>query len=152
MLKKSLNKFLKIDPILIIRQILSDRAILIWIADRNREQLLEGKNSEDVKLSDIGGGYSDYTLQNNTSSISKTRDKVNLYDTGEFHRSIMAKAGVEDLVEFDADPIKTDDQGNDTDLFSEWGKDIIGLNEENLQELIEIVKDKLIVEIRKQIQ
>ena len=151
MLKKRLNKFLKIDPILIIRDILSDRAILTWIAERNKEQLLEGRNSEDVKLSDIGGEYSDYTLQNNTSSISKTKDKVNLYDTGEFYESIIAQAGATDLVDINANPIKTDENGNNTNLFSEWGEDIIGLNEENLQQLIEKVKVKLIAEIRRQV-
>ena len=151
MLKKRLNKFLKIDPILIIRNILSDRAILTWIETKNKEQLLEGRNSEDVKLSDIGGEYSDYTLQNNTSSIPKTKDKVNLYDTGEFYESIIAQAGVTDLVDINANPIKTDEYGNDTNLFSEWGKDIIGLNEENLQQLIEKVKVKLIAEIRRQV-
>jgi hypothetical protein len=150
LLKKSLNRWLKVDPISIIRQILSDRAILNWIEEANRKQLLEGKNSFDVKLSDIGGGYSDFTLQNNTSSISKTRDKVNLYDTGEFHDSITVKVDTS-LLQIDADPIKTDEFGNTTNLFSEWGEDIIGLNEENLQQLIETIKDKLIVEILKQV-
>ena len=150
MLKESLNKWLKIDPISIIRQILSDRAILNWIEEANRKQLLTGKNSFDVKLSDIGGGYSDFTLQNNTSSISKTRDKVNLYDTGEFHDSITVKVD-NNLLQLDADPFKIDDNGNTTNLFNEWGEDIIGLNEENLQQLIETIKDKHIVEILKQV-
>ena len=152
MLKKRLNKFLKIDPILIIRDILSDRAILTWIETKNKEQLLEGRNSEDVKLSDIGGEYSDYTLQNNTSSIPKTKDKVNLYDTGEFYESIIAQAGVTDLVDINANPIKTDEETGETvNLYNRWGKDIIGLNEENLQQLIEKVKVKLIAEIRRQV-
>ena len=150
MLKESLNKWLKIDPISIIRQILSDRAILNWIEEANRKQLLTGKNSFDVKLSDIGGGYSDFTLQNNTSSISKTRDKVNLYDTGEFHDSITVKVD-NNLLQLDADPFKIDDNGNTTNLFNEWGEDIIGLNEENLQQLIEVIKTKLILEILKKV-
>ena len=150
MLKESLNKWLKIDPISIIRQILSDRAILNWIEEANRKQLLTGKNSFDVKLSDIGGGYSDFTLQNNTSSISKTRNDVNLYDTGEFHKSITVTVDTS-LLEIDADPFKTDENGKTTSLFDEWGEDIIGLNEENLQELIDTLKDKLIIEILKKL-
>ena len=150
MLKETLNRFLKIDPISIIRQILSDRAILNWIEEANRKQLLTGKNSFDVKLSDIGGGYSDFTLQNNTSSISKTRNDVNLYDTGEFHKSITVTVDTS-LLEIDADPFKTDENGKTTNLFDEWGEDIIGLNEENLQELIDTLKDKLIIEILKKL-
>ena len=147
MLKESLNKWLKIDPISIIRQVLSDRAIINWIEEANRKQLLKGKNSLDVKLSDIGGGYSDFTLQLNPS---KKRDVVNLLDTGEFHDSITAKVDTS-LLEIDADPFKTDDFGNDTNLFDSWGEDIIGLNEENLQQLIKTLKDKLIIEILKKV-
>jgi hypothetical protein len=147
LLKESLNKWLKIDPISIIKQILSDRAILNWIEEANRRQLFSGKNSLDVKLSDIGGGYSDLTLELHPE---KQRDVVNLYDTGEFHKSITATVDTS-LLQLDADPIKTDEDGNETDLFSEWGKDIIGLNEKNLQQLIEIIKTKLIFEILKQV-
>ena len=149
MLKKRLNKFLKIDPILIIRDILSDRAILTWIETKNKEQLLEGRNSEDVKLSDIGGEYSPITLDNDPRKVA---DRVDLFDTGDFHKSIIASAGVQDLVDFDADPFKTDEETGETvNLYNRWGKDIIGLNEENLQQLIEKVKVKLIAEIRRQV-
>jgi len=145
LLKESINKWLKIDPISIIRQILSDRSILNWIEEANRKQLLTGKNSFDVKLSDIGGGYSDLTLQLNPN---KQRDVVNLLDTSEFYASITATID-SSLLEIDADPIKTDDNGKDTNLYDRWGEDIIGLNEENLQELIDTLKDKLIIEILK---
>lgn len=147
MLKESLNKWLKIDPISIIRQVLSDRAILNWIEEANRKQLLTGKNSFDVKLSDIGGGYSDFTLQLNPN---KQRDVVNLLDTSEFYASITAKVDTS-LLEIDADPIKTDDNGKDTNLYDRWGEDILGLNEEHLQELIDTLKDKLIIEILKKV-
>jgi hypothetical protein len=147
LLKESLNKWLKIDPISIIRQILSDRAILNWIEEANRKQLLTGKNSFDVKLSDIGGGYSNLTLQLNPN---KQRDVVNLLDTSEFYASITATVDTS-LLQIDADPIKTDDNGKDTNLYDRWGEDIIGLNEENLQELIETLKDKLIIEILKKV-
>jgi hypothetical protein len=146
MLEESLNKWLKIDPARILKEILSDRAILDWIEEANRKQLLDGKNSLDVKLSDIGGGYSDYTLSINPE---KQRDRVNLFDTGEFHDSITAK--VNDLVSIEADPIKVGDNGNLTNLYDEWGVDIIGLNEENfnnlLEQLTEILIDKILEEV-----
>mgnify|MGYP003627522630 FL=1 len=148
MLKESLNKWLKIDPIEIIREILSDRAILKWIEEKNRKQLKKGLNSEGVKLSDIGGEYSAVTLDLNPDKVA---DKVDLFDTGKFYESIIAQANLVDFVEITANPIKVEESGQRVNLYNRWGKDIIGLNEENLQELIEIVKDKLIIEILKKV-
>lgn len=146
MLKETLNKFLQIDPIRIVIKILSNRAIKEQVEEWNREQLLEGRNSLGIKLSDIGGEYSEYTLQLHPE---KKKDVINLYDTGEFHESIKVK--IENDLLFTADPIKVDDNGRITNLFEEWGEDIIGLNEENLQNLIDQVKDILISEILRQI-
>jgi len=148
LLKESLNKWLKIDPIEIIREILSDRAILRWIEEKNRKQLKKGLNSKDVKLSDIGGEYSAVTLDLNPDKVA---DKVDLFDTGKFYESIIAQANLIDFVEITANPIKVEESGQRVNLYNRWGKDIIGLNEENLQELIEIVKDKLIIEILKKV-
>tara|TARA_R110001632_G_scaffold186363_1_gene306735 strand:+ start:3637 stop:4083 length:447 start_codon:yes stop_codon:yes gene_type:complete len=148
LLKESLNKWLKIDPIEIIREILSDRAILKWIEEKNRKQLKKGLNSEGVKLSDIGGEYSAVTLDLNPDKVA---DKVDLFDTGKFYESIIAQANLVDFVEITANPIKVEESGQRVNLYNRWGKDIIGLNEENLQELIEIVKDKLIIEILKKV-
>lgn len=147
MLEKRLNDFLKIDPIQIIRKLLSDRDILDWIEVANRKQLLKGKNSLDIKLSDIGGGYSDVTL---SLHPEKKRDRVNLYDTGEFHESITARYKYTYL-ELTSDPIKEDENGNITNLYDEWGADIIGLNETNFNKLIRTLKDKLLREIYSQI-
>ena len=147
MLKEALNRWLKIDPISIIKQLLSDRAVLNWIEEANRKQLLDGKNSLGVKLSDIGGGYSDLTL---SLHPNKKRDVVNLLDTGEFHASITAKVD-NSLLQIDADPFKTDENGNTTNLFSEWGEEIIGLNEEHLQQLVKTLTDQLIIEILKKV-
>ena len=160
MLKKSLNKFLKIDPISIIREILSDRAILTWIQDKNKDRLFyKNEDSEGNKLIYKGfyTGYSAY-YYNKQGGVKKNGVPFNVGDpytianTGDFYESIIAKAGVQDLVEIDANPIKINEEGDKTDLFEAFGKDIIGLNEEDLQELIEKVKDKLIIEIRKQVQ
>lgn len=146
MLKETLNKWLKIDPVKIVFNILSDGAIIKQIEEWNRQQLLEGKNSLDVKLSDIGGEYSEYTL---SLHPEKKKDRVNLYDSGDFHKSIKVK--VDNSLLFTADPIKTNDNGSTTNLFEDWGEDIIGLNDENIQKLINQIKDILILEILRQV-
>ncbi len=143
-----LNKWLQIDPVAILRQILSNRAIQEQIEEWNRQQLLDGKNSLDVKLSDIGGGYSDFTL---SLHPEKVRDKVTLFDSGEFHQSITVKLDG-DLFSIDANPIKTDDSGRTTNLFEEWGEDIIGINEEKFNIFIEELGELLIIEICKKVQ
>jgi hypothetical protein len=157
LLKKSLNKFLKIDPIKIIRNILSDRAIISLIEDANKQQLFkDNEDSKGNKLSYFGRtGYSElyYDLLQGTkeNGISfNVGDPYTIDNTGDFYRSLTVR--IDNLIEFEADPIKINEEGQKTNLFEAFGEDIIGLNEENLQKLIEIVKDKLIVEIRKQIQ
>lgn len=142
-----LNKWLIIDPVTIVRAIISNRTIQQQIEGWNRLQLLDGKNSLNVKLSDIGGQYSAVTLSLNPDKVA---DRVNLFDTGEFYKSIDVKLDAE-LFTITADPIKQDERGV-TNLYNRWGIDIIGLNDENLQKLIEEIKDKLIIEILAQVQ
>jgi len=160
LLKKRLNKFLKIDPILIIRNILSDRDILTWVAEANKGQLLDSKDSKDKKLVYTKDGreyygYSElyYELLDGGKKKSgftfEVGDPYNIISTGEFYRSF--RITYDNGLVIDADPIKTDESGNKTNLFEAFGKDILGLNEENLQQLIEKVKVKLIAEIRRQV-
>lgn len=146
MLKETLNKWLKVDPVSLVFQILSNRAILNQIENWNRQQLLEGKNSFDVKLSDIGGEYSEFTL---SIHPEKVKDRVNLFDTGEFHESISVK--VDNSLLFTADPFKTNERGETTNLYDRWGIDTIGLNEENFNQLIEQVQNLLILKILEEV-
>ena len=161
MLKESLNKWLKIDPIEIIKQILSDRAIISLIEDANHQQLFkDNQDSEGKDLIYKKGGREYYSYSERyyelLDGVKKNGISFNVGDpytianTGDFYRSLTVK--IDDLIEFDADPIKTDENGNVTNLFEAFGEDILGLNEENLQQLIKIVKDKLIVEILKKVQ
>jgi hypothetical protein len=160
LLRKRLNNFLKIDPIEIIREILSDRDILIWVAEANKGQLLDSKDSNDKELTytkngNVYYGYSElyYELLDGGKKKSgftfEVGDPYNIISTGEFYRSF--RITYDNGLIIDANPIKTDESGNKTNLFEAFGKDILGLNEENLQKLIEIVKNKLITEIRKKV-
>lgn len=130
-----------------VREILSDRDILIWVAEANKGQLKEGTNSLGEKLSSIGGEYSPITLDINPTKVA---DVVTLYDKGDFYKTIIAQATLYGL-EINANPMKIEDSGFRVNLYNRWGKDILGLNEENLQKLIDKVKDRLIAKIRKEI-
>lgn len=104
-------------------------------------QLFElGEDSRGRTLESIGGGYSPFTIEEKQNKGQPT-DRVTLKDTGDFYltfRVIPFKGGF--VIE--ADPIK-----DDTNLFEEWGDDIIGLNEENLQIIIDLYKEKLLESI-----
>lgn len=97
----------------------------------------EGEDSKGKSLKSIGGGYSPFTIEIKKSKGQPT-DRVTLKDTGAFYQSfdvIPYKGGFR----IDADPIK-----DETNLFKEWGEDIVGLNPENLQIVIELYKNKLL--------
>lgn len=90
-------------------------------------QLAFGVNSKDEDLSDIGGEYSPYTL---FLHPEKTKDLVDLHDTGYFYNSFRTNYinDADPAIMITADSIK---EGG-VDLITRWGKDIIGLSEDNI--------------------
>lgn len=86
------------------------------------------------ELGEIIGTYSTYTEMLNPEKQAGT--PYTLYDTGAFYRS-MSIAILELAIEIDADPIKTDEFGQTTDLFAEYGEGIIGLTDESKQKLVD---------------
>jgi len=86
------------------------------------------------ELGEIIGYYSSYTEILNPEKQAGT--PFTLYDTGAFYRS-MSIAILELAIEIDADPIKTDEFGQTTDLFAEYGEGIIGLTDESKQKLVD---------------
>lgn len=103
-------------------------------------QLYElGINSEGVELEDIGGFYSDVTIELKKEKGQRI-DHVTLKDTGDFYMSEEVKA-TELGFEFEADPIK-----DDTNLFDEWGEEVLGLIPENLQIVIHKMINRYIEE------
>jgi hypothetical protein len=84
----------------------------------------KGQDSEGTLLSAIGGSYSPVTIEIKRAK-GQPFDRVTLKDTGDFYKSfrvIPFKGGFE----ITADPIK-----DNTNLFKEWGEDIIGIQDEN---------------------
>lgn len=99
----------------------------------NTEDQLFKKNEDSTgtKLSEIGGDYSPVTLEiaRKKGRPKKSESDINLRDTGDFYNSFFVRV-FRGGFEINANTIKDDDN-----LIERWGKDIIGLNEENLEKI-----------------
>ena len=111
--------------------------ILDWI---RWEQLY---NQGIDELGQIIGTYSQYTAMLNPDKAFGT--PYTLYDTGAFYSSMVITV-LESAIEIDADPIKVDEFGQTTDLFSEYGDEIIGLTDEHKT----LLADELITRFQKE--
>jgi len=130
-----------------VNRILSRKDVRQFIISMNtNEQLFDdGINSLGVKLEDVrGDGYTDLTISIKESKGQPT-DRVTLKDTGAFYESFRIKLN-KDSFEIIADTNK-----GDTDLLQEWGRDILGLTDENLQRLIDKIRTELREVIRQKI-
>lgn len=101
------------------------------------------------EMGEIIGTYSTYTEILNPEKQAGT--PYTLYDTGEFYRS-MSIAILDLAIEIDADPIKTDEFGQTTDLFTEYGEGIIGLTDESKQKLVDELIERYQIETSKLLQ
>lgn len=120
----------------------NDREVLEFIIHMNtREQLFEkGIDATGTPLDQIGGGYSNYTIQFFKIPESLPYDRVTLFQTGEFYDSFVARVIGAGDIEITANPIKDDDN-----LEDRYGNQIIGLTKDSLEKLTQ----KLHVELEK---
>jgi hypothetical protein len=127
----------------------NDREILEFVIHLNtrdpngavKGQLYDlGIDATGRRLDEIGGGYSDYTIQFFKIPESLPYDRVTLFQTGEFYESFVARVIGAGDIEIIADPIK--DQDN---LEDRYGNQIIGLTKESLEKLTQ----KLHLELEK---
>ncbi len=152
-LKKKLKRFKLPSPKEVFYQLFRDKEFTSLIVRLNTEgeqtsQLIYGVNYNDKPLDEIGGEYSPYTVMLKKDKGQIT-DHVTLKDTGEFYKSFKTfwrneKNGV---IQITADTIK--ELG--VDLIDRWGREIIGLSEDNIGVLRVMAKDKIIKIIRKKI-
>lgn len=120
-----------------------------------REQLfIDREDSRGRKLAEIGGGYSPVTEElsegisfnyQGESNIKLAGDSPFLYDEGDFYESWTVKP-IQGGYEMDADPIK-----DGTNLFDEWGIDLLGLTDENEDKLAEFLALALAEEVETRI-
>ena len=100
-----------------------------------------GINSDGVKLSSIGGDYAPYTLDaaKRKGKPKQSPSIINLNDTNRFYESFRVQ--IKELTI----TIKADDSSNYTiPLTESWGKEIIGLTEENLATVEDYVAERLL--------
>lgn len=120
-----------LDPTRVFIKV-SDGEVEKLVAELNRDQLRHGKNAKDTPLSEIGGEYSDLTLELHPE---KTRFTITLFDTGEYYNSIICRTDNFGGWEITSDPIKVDFTRT-TNLTDRWGKDIEGLTDENVGKVV----------------
>lgn len=115
------------------------------------DQLFDkGIDSKGVSLKEIGGndftdsGYSPVTIEIKRSKGGKGGKFTNitLYDTGDYYESHEVEVD-ETGFEIESDPIK-----EDTNLYEEWGEDIVGLTDESLTKFSRFLLQRYINYVR----
>lgn len=143
---RMINNVKRIDVGALVNDVIREDALLqAQIIDWNIEQLYEkGQDSKGDPL----GQYAAFTImykKNVAPSLgndSRT-DHITLKDTGEFYSSFRI------VVPNNADyfEIRANTQKDDKDLAREFGIDILGLDDENMSELANEIKERLIEKI-----
>jgi len=149
------ENFKTLDVNRILFQILSKQEFQDFIRVLNlRDQLFEGIDSLGIELDSYSPGTETILNAEGENAFQyegKSKKKIAgqpifLFDTGDFYESFKITINPEDIT-LDADGIKEDG----TDLFAEFGDDILGLTDENLQLLINKISETIIPEIFKKL-
>ncbi len=135
-LKKLAQNFINLDTKEILFRTVSNNPQLEKLAIKlNQEnQLKFGKTAD-------GNFLGDYS-QTSVDVYGKEPGPIQLKDTGDFYDSFQVIL-LDDGFVIDADGFKTDDSGETTNLFSKYGQDITGLNDENLSIFIKELQPKI---------
>ena len=100
-----------------------------------------GEDASGQKLSSIGGDYQPLTILLKQQKGLPT-DRITLFDEGTFYESFRIVLGA-DFFEILSDPFKGGEN-----LKDRWGDKLEGLNDDNLQKVIDIIREKVFEEIR----
>ena len=95
------------------------------------------------------GYYSYFTEIINPSKQAGT--PFTFKDTGEFYKSMNVTVEQDSFI-IDADPLKKDETGHETNLFEKYGEGIIGLTEDSKETLNEEIKERFVTELRRLFQ
>lgn len=111
-----------------------------------QDQLFKQGIDED---GDIIGLYSEWTEMLNPDKEAGT--PYTLFDTGAFYQS-MRIVVLSDSFVVEAQPVKIDEDGKQTNLFEKYGEGIIGLTDENKEKLAVEIKKRFLDEVNKLLQ
>lgn len=141
------HKKLKVNNILF--KILKLHKTQQFILNLNKQDQLfnKGINSENVSLESIGGSYSDNTIYGTNQYPGKLElglpiDRITLFNTGGFYYSFKLFFTSNEF-KIEANPDK-----DGLNLFTEWGKEVLGLTEDSINKLkvyvLPLIKDEVI--------
>jgi hypothetical protein len=136
----------KLDEGIILNRFVELPIVQKFILDLNRvDQLFnKGVDSKNRAL----GVYAPSTINSKQErGVPVPSDfHITLFDTGEFYSTFVIIPG-KDFFEIDANPIREGDN-----LFDDFGEDILGLNDENLQILIDFFKETVVLRVKEQLR
>jgi hypothetical protein len=153
---KSLRAAQTLSESRMFRAVLSEKVIQEFILNLNKLQLFsdnQDANGDDLTYTKNGityTGYSAFThnlmggVKKNGVSFS-IGDPYTISNSGDFYKSFNLELTPE-YFKINANPLK-----EDTNLFKAFGKDIMGLQDKNLQKLIDVIRKKFIQEVRNKI-
>jgi hypothetical protein len=147
-IKELQNRINKLEIFKILQNIFKTASFVTFIIDRNQEQLYDKgitARGTIIKTYKSGKGfpYSPYTVAQKAIKGQKV-NIVTLKDTGDFYKSFKVKVE-ESYLEIDAEFEKSNGNiGENLDI-----TEVLGLTEENKNELIEKLKPVFLTEIKK---
>lgn len=139
---KSLRAAQTLDADQMFNVFLSDKGLQDFIIGLNLDQLDSGENSLGVSLESIGGEYTSATIAIKSAKGQPT-DRVTLRDTGEYYESYTLDLG-NGFFDINSNPIRGGEN-----LEDRYGDKLEGLQDENLQKLIEIIRVEFKQETRR---
>lgn len=145
-IRKLTDRVAKLDEGIILNRFVELPSVQKFILDLNRvDQLFnKGVDSKNRAL----GVYTPFTINSKQErGVPVPSDfHITLFDTGQFYSTFVIIPG-KDFFEIDANPIR-----EDANLFEDFGEDILGLNDENLQILIDFFKETVVLRVKEQLR
>lgn len=145
------KRFKDLDADLILFSILDNQEFKEFIRQLNlKDQLFEGIDSLGVELPPYSEGTQtilDAERENTFSFEGETKKKIAgqpifLLSSQEFYDSVTIEITLNSII-FDGNPIKDDG----TNLFREYGEEILGLTDENVEKLIQKINEVIVFKI-----
>jgi hypothetical protein len=125
-------------------RVFKKKQLRTFILDLVRQDQLFDKGIDED--GDVIGEYSEYTEMINPEKVAGTH--YTLKDTGEFFDSFYIDV-FSSYFEINANPIKTDEDGDTTNLFFQYGEGIMGLTNESMDKLSREILRLYKIEVRK---